>query len=58
MIEGRIINIFKMINKNLTIKDMIIEINCYSAAKKISECSLKFNDKDFVGFLCTKTFLI
>jgi hypothetical protein len=47
-----------MINKNLTIKDMIIEINCYSAAKKISECSMKFNDKDFVGFLCTKTFLI
>ena len=47
-----------MINKNLTIKDMIIEINYYSAAKKISECSMKFNDKDFVGFFFFFIFLI
>ena len=50
IIEEWIANIFKMINKNLTIKNMIIENNCYSDVKKNSKCSLKFNDKDFVGF--------
>ena len=35
IIEEWIANIFKMINKNLTIKNMIIESDCYSDVKKI-----------------------